>query len=402
MKWAAAQRWSTGKVGMLGKSYDAWTGLMGVAQRPPGLEAVVAHGARLRRLQLPLQPGRPVHELRADARPVPGDRRDPGRRSTTPRSTSANGAPQAWCYGLNQSLQQIDSPHDPFWQERNLLPPSRRSRVPLFLTQGFLETNTKQDAALPVLQRPGVAGQPRLVRPVRPRPRLGEDRRRRTHADGPAGPGVHRAGPRLLCPSPEGARRGAPGDPGAGQLRALPPRGRLAARRLDHPVEPAEARHVRRRRRQPGHGRAGRHRAGGVVGLAATPPPGLVGRGAPAAGPGRDDRAAHQPGRPGLRHRPGRARPGWSAGGPTCSVGRGSSSPRSGSTARTGCCAAGTGSAYFSPAPTARGGCTLRPWTPCGSSRPPSGCPSSAATGRDSLPATPPRAWRSTSGRRPR
>ena len=42
VEWAASQRWSTGKVGMLGKSYDAWTGLMGVAQRPPGLEAVVA------------------------------------------------------------------------------------------------------------------------------------------------------------------------------------------------------------------------------------------------------------------------------------------------------------------------------------------------------------------------
>ena len=42
VEWAATQEWSTGKVGMYGKSYDAWTGLMGIAQDPPGLAAVVS------------------------------------------------------------------------------------------------------------------------------------------------------------------------------------------------------------------------------------------------------------------------------------------------------------------------------------------------------------------------
>ena len=42
VEWAARQPWSTGRVGLLGKSYDAWTGLMGIAQQPKGLAAVVA------------------------------------------------------------------------------------------------------------------------------------------------------------------------------------------------------------------------------------------------------------------------------------------------------------------------------------------------------------------------
>ena len=42
VKWAASQPWSTGKVGMYGKSYDGVTGLIGVNQRPAGLEAVVS------------------------------------------------------------------------------------------------------------------------------------------------------------------------------------------------------------------------------------------------------------------------------------------------------------------------------------------------------------------------
>src|SRR4051794_9735617 len=42
VKWAASQPWSTGAVGMYGKSYDALTGLIGVDKRPAGLDAVVS------------------------------------------------------------------------------------------------------------------------------------------------------------------------------------------------------------------------------------------------------------------------------------------------------------------------------------------------------------------------
>src|SRR5439155_13338330 len=42
IEWAAKQPWSTGKVGMYGKSYDGVTGLIGLVHQPPGLAAVVS------------------------------------------------------------------------------------------------------------------------------------------------------------------------------------------------------------------------------------------------------------------------------------------------------------------------------------------------------------------------
>src|SRR6476659_3675392 len=42
VKWAASQPWSSGTVGMYGKSYDALTGLIGVDLHPQGLAAVVS------------------------------------------------------------------------------------------------------------------------------------------------------------------------------------------------------------------------------------------------------------------------------------------------------------------------------------------------------------------------
>ena len=42
VQWAASQPWSTGKVGMYGKSYDGVTGLIGVDKQPAGLAAVVS------------------------------------------------------------------------------------------------------------------------------------------------------------------------------------------------------------------------------------------------------------------------------------------------------------------------------------------------------------------------
>jgi putative CocE/NonD family hydrolase len=42
VEWAASQPWSTGKVGMYGKSYDGVTGLVAEALHPTGLAAVVS------------------------------------------------------------------------------------------------------------------------------------------------------------------------------------------------------------------------------------------------------------------------------------------------------------------------------------------------------------------------
>ncbi|HVM12338.1 MAG TPA: CocE/NonD family hydrolase [Actinomycetota bacterium] len=146
VEWAASEPWSTGKVALMGKSYDAWTGLMGVAQRPNGLAAVVAmepvyagyrygynNGVRFTNSVLT-----PALFTAFDVQPGP---------VTVSPDYQVNGAPQAWCYGVNLGMQQIDDPNDPFWRERDLIPDVIGERTPVFLTQGFLESNTKPDGA---------------------------------------------------------------------------------------------------------------------------------------------------------------------------------------------------------------------------------------------------------------
>ena len=146
VEWAAAQPWSNVKVGLLGKSYDAWTGLMGIAQQPKGLEAVVSlepvfSGYRyiymngIRRTNWPYG----TNFTQYDAMP--------GRPNDDPMY-NANGAPQAWCYPVNIAGHNADqSETGPYWAERNLLPTAAGKTTPLLLTQGFLETNTKWDGA---------------------------------------------------------------------------------------------------------------------------------------------------------------------------------------------------------------------------------------------------------------
>ena len=146
VEWAASQEWSTGRVGMMGKSYDAWTGLMGIAQQPKGLAAVVAMEPVFAGYRYLYNNG--VRFINSLATPAifqvydaqPGSTRDDP-------MYNVNGAPQAWCYGVNYGLQQDDNPDSAFWAERDLLRMVEGGRTPLFLTQGFLETNTKPDGA---------------------------------------------------------------------------------------------------------------------------------------------------------------------------------------------------------------------------------------------------------------
>lgn len=156
VEWAASQPWSTGKVGMLGKSYDAWTGLMGMAKDPDGLAAVVSMEPVFSGYNYLYNNG--VRFLNSVATPALFQAIDakPGSLTDSPQY-HANGAPQAWCYGVNIAMQQQDQPETPFWLERDLLRATRGSDTPLFLTQGFLETNTKPDAAFDYFN--GLAGE---------------------------------------------------------------------------------------------------------------------------------------------------------------------------------------------------------------------------------------------------
>ena len=148
VEWAAAQPWSTGKVGMYGKSYDGVTGLIGVDRQPQGLGAVVSqepvydlyrylYGDGMRRLNSVLTPA--LYEL-IDATPGPlAD--DPSYNLAGADDTQRPG-----CKAANYADQAGDDDHfSPYWRQRNLIPGATGSDVPLFLTQGLTENNTVSD-----------------------------------------------------------------------------------------------------------------------------------------------------------------------------------------------------------------------------------------------------------------
>ncbi len=144
-KWAASQPWSTGKVGMYGKSYDGLTGLIGVNKRPAGLAAVVSqepvyddyrylYGDGMRRANSVLTPA--LYD---------GIAATPGPLSDDP-NYNVNSLNNPVCLAQNFGAQAANDDHgSEFWKLRNLIPGAAGSKVPLFLTQGLTENNTVAD-----------------------------------------------------------------------------------------------------------------------------------------------------------------------------------------------------------------------------------------------------------------
>ncbi|MBF6134828.1 CocE/NonD family hydrolase [Nocardia otitidiscaviarum] len=155
VEWAAGQPWSTGRVGLTGISYEAWTGIMGLAAQPAGLAAVAAFAPVVDPYSyLYMQgiawkfSGKPVTE--SGVRPgdlaglehvliasTPGHWAD----SAEYRANASNIDP-----GCFQRYLSETGDHDPdtaFWRERDLVEQVRGNTIPLFLGQGFVDYNTR-------------------------------------------------------------------------------------------------------------------------------------------------------------------------------------------------------------------------------------------------------------------
>jgi pimeloyl-ACP methyl ester carboxylesterase len=155
VEWAASRQWSTGKVGMYGKSYDGVTGLIGVDKQPSGLAAVVSqepvydlyrylYGDGMRRQNSVLTPA--LYDA-IDA--TPGPLLD----DPFYNVSGANDTQRPGCKPANFADQAGNEDHfSPYWRKRNLIPGAKRSDVPLFLTQGLTENNTVSDGTAQYLQ----------------------------------------------------------------------------------------------------------------------------------------------------------------------------------------------------------------------------------------------------------
>jgi hypothetical protein len=153
VEWAASQPWSNGKVALYGKSYDGWTGVMGLSEKPKGLAAAI--------IQSPIIDGYRTLYMNQNHYASPPTTwystpvlyqiydLDLGSNSST-QKYRMNGAQSTnpACYAQNIALQNgLQDPNDAagFWKDRNIVPTARGSSVPVFWSHGFLDANTKPD-----------------------------------------------------------------------------------------------------------------------------------------------------------------------------------------------------------------------------------------------------------------
>ena len=142
VQWAASQPWSTGKVGMYGKSYDANTGMVGAALRPKGLAAVVAqqvvpdryrgsYNDRVRFLQSVAYPG-PTYGVAAEGGfSIQND----------PEYIANSASRSADCQPL-LAEHYLDDPNAKFWRDRDFVTKAKGSKVATFMTTGYVDTAT--------------------------------------------------------------------------------------------------------------------------------------------------------------------------------------------------------------------------------------------------------------------
>jgi predicted acyl esterase len=155
VEWAASQPWSTGRVGMAGVSYEAWTGMMGLAAKPKGLAAVAAfapvvdpysylymQGVSWKFSGKPVTENgiRPADQVGLEHLLVAST---PGRWDDAPeyQSNATQVSPQ--CYEQYLENTANHDPNTPFWRERDMVDQLRGNTIPLFLGQGFLDYNTR-------------------------------------------------------------------------------------------------------------------------------------------------------------------------------------------------------------------------------------------------------------------
>lgn len=149
VEWAARRPWSNGKVGMWGKSYDAWTQVMALANRPSGLEAAV--------VQSPIDDGYKIAFMHgvhyaAGWYATPAlygayDLLPPSAVDSPPEEflyPALGTATDPTCYAEHPVLSNtMNDPDAPYWQERELSGQARLSRVPIMWSHGFNDANTK-------------------------------------------------------------------------------------------------------------------------------------------------------------------------------------------------------------------------------------------------------------------
>ncbi len=147
--WSADQPWSNGKVGMYGKSYDAVTGLVGNNLKLDSLKAVVAQEPVWDMYNYLFSNGVPRPNVTGTPNAYNSIATMPSMADDDARYTAnaeyEKSHPQ--CLSDNLSNNNEPDPNSAYWTARNLAAQAAGTDTPLFVTQGFIEPNTKPEDA---------------------------------------------------------------------------------------------------------------------------------------------------------------------------------------------------------------------------------------------------------------
>ncbi|WP_368499103.1 CocE/NonD family hydrolase [Herbiconiux sp. A18JL235] len=159
VEWAASQPWSTGAVGLYGKSYDASTGLVGIDRQPEGLEAVVAQEPSwsaydylvtndVPRPQQILSPQSylGIANLPGVDRAYQQDGYDIAPDTDTYLTAAAYEKTHPECAETVLAGTKATDRSGEFWSIRDFPANVNGSTVPLLFTQGLTEQNTKPES----------------------------------------------------------------------------------------------------------------------------------------------------------------------------------------------------------------------------------------------------------------
>jgi putative CocE/NonD family hydrolase len=147
VEWAARQPWSTGKVGMYGKSYDANTGLAANVLRLEPLRAIVAQEPTWNRYNYLFSNGVPRSNATSSPRSYYSIATMPPLADDSDRykANAEYEKSHPECEINNSTDTQNPDPKSAFWRARDFASRAAGSRTPLFVTSGFIEDNTKPE-----------------------------------------------------------------------------------------------------------------------------------------------------------------------------------------------------------------------------------------------------------------
>src|SRR3954469_8923879 len=155
VEWAPSQKWSSGKVGKWGKSYDGWTQVMALATAPKGLSALVIPSPIIdgyRTLYMNgvhydsgwyATPG--LYQSIDTSPPTVFDAGDPDYM----RGVATGTNPPCYAQNVGNQSSNVDRNNE-FWDSRNLIPRAIKTTVPVMWQHGFMDANTKPDNFLDV------------------------------------------------------------------------------------------------------------------------------------------------------------------------------------------------------------------------------------------------------------